>query len=146
MTTTTNYTYISRMESQGFKVIVKDIVKSYKEYCILIDLANKYENVIVIIKDSKLIQCILEGKISKYIPGMLYIIHKYNVKIALDNGIEKVNNFKLFFKPEYLECIICYTDNKKGSIVCKECSSVVCLDCINKIDNCPVCRLKYIFK
>jgi hypothetical protein len=138
----TNYTYIQRMEQPGFKVISRDKVKSYKEFEVLIDLANKYENNIIIISDSKIIKVICKDKNIIYSPDLIYIMHKYNIKISTSPGLEKVSNYKLFFKQEYLECIICYTDSPKGSIICQTCSCIVCLECHKKNinNNCPIRR------
>jgi hypothetical protein len=44
---------------------------------------------------------------------------------------------------EYSECPVCFETITKDTAKLGNCGHLVCMDCFDKLDNCPICRKKY---
>lgn len=62
---------------------------------------------------------------------------------------EKYNHLKKEFLEMYdvlkkfTECPVCYEILTKDTAKLGNCGHIVCRDCYEKLDNCPICRKKY---
>jgi hypothetical protein len=112
----TTYTYTQRMESQGFKVIIKDVINDIRELTILDNLTKRYNHIVVIISDNKIIQYFKKNtnlfENSIIINDSIFILNDNLFTHYYGKELNELTNYKMFFKKEDRQCIICYDNNK----------------------------------
>ncbi len=42
---------------------------------------------------------------------------------------------------DVLDCVVCMSPPLANAFTCQECDNLMCHDCLNKLDACPMCRV-----
>ena len=134
--------FITKLENEGFKVIIRNEIKTTKEHVVMQNLLNSNDKIVFLILDKKYI-----GALAKYL--------QHPHKIKKDSVVIETNRLSMFYYWPLLEstkniklllglrdnndCIVCLEENPSMKS-CGNCYTQICMDCFAHVTNCPICR------
>ena len=128
-----NYTHRIKTEQDLEELILKIAINSkYNNFVFLLEASKLNKEVIKVLVNSGMLRNIITK-------DLIILFNRDNYTYLNYNSDYNKLNIINFLEHNLFNCCICFDDNIKV-IECYHCSATYCAECVEKINNCAVCR------